>query len=53
MVGEEFVGAIFHFDHERFPERVVHARGIGADGFFEPYESLSDITWADLFQRPR
>lgn len=42
---------IFHFDHERIPERVVHARGFGAHGFFETYESLSDITRADLFQR--
>jgi catalase len=43
---------IFHFDHERIPERVVHARGFGAHGFFEPFESLSDLTRADLFQRP-
>jgi catalase len=42
---------IFHFDHERIPERVVHARGFGAHGFFETYESLADITAADLFQR--
>jgi catalase len=42
---------IFHFDHERIPERVVHARGFGAHGFFENYASLSDITAADLFQR--
>jgi catalase len=42
---------IFHFDHERIPERVVHARGFGAHGYFENYESLSDITKADLFQR--
>ncbi|MGA2741977.1 MAG: catalase [Bryobacteraceae bacterium] len=42
---------IFHFDHERIPERVVHARGFGAHGFFENYESLSGITSADLFQR--
>ncbi len=42
---------IFHFDHERIPERVVHARGFGAHGFFETYESLSDITSADIFQR--
>ena len=42
---------LFHFDHERIPERVVHARGMGAHGFFETYESLSDITRADLFQR--
>lgn len=42
---------IFHFDHERIPERVVHARGYGAHGFFENYESLADITSADIFQR--
>ena len=42
---------IFHFDHERIPERVVHARGYGAHGYFENYESLADITRADLFQR--
>ena len=42
---------IFHFDHERIPERVVHARGFGAHGYFETYESLSDLTRADLFQR--
>jgi catalase len=43
---------IFHFDHERIPERVVHARGYGVHGFFENYESQADITRADLFQRP-
>ena len=32
---------IFHFDHERIPERVVHARGFGAHGYFENYESLA------------
>jgi catalase len=42
---------IFHFDHERIPERVVHARGYGAHGFFETFEGLSDLTRADLFQR--
>jgi len=42
---------IFHFDHERIPERIVHARGSAAHGFFELYESLSDITRADIFQR--
>src|SRR3954447_25108890 len=39
---------IFHFDHERIPERVVHARGFGAHGFFENYEPLSELTRADL-----
>ena len=42
---------VFHFDHERIPERVVHARGYGAHGFFETFEPLSDLTRADLFQR--
>lgn len=42
---------LFHFDHERIPERVVHARGMGAHGYFETYEALSDLTSADLFQR--
>lgn len=50
---EDFVlrEKIFHFDHERIPERIVHARGSGAHGFFELYDSLSDITTADIFQR--
>ncbi len=42
---------IFHFDHERIPERVVHARGFGVHGYFETYESLADTTCADIFQR--
>lgn len=42
---------IFHFDHERIPERVVHARGFGAHGYFETYESQANITKADIFQR--
>lgn len=42
---------ITHFDHERIPERVVHARGFGVHGYFENYRSLSEITSADLFQR--
>jgi catalase len=42
---------LFHFDHERIPERVVHARGFGAHGYFEIYEPLGDLTRADLFQR--
>jgi len=42
---------IFHFDHERIPERVVHARGYGAHGYFETYKSLSRYTRADIFQR--
>jgi catalase len=42
---------IFHFDHERIPERVVHARGYGAHGFFETTDPLGEVTRADLFQR--
>lgn len=42
---------IFHFDHERIPERVVHARGYGAHGYLETTESLADVTKADIFQR--
>jgi catalase len=44
---------IFHFDHERIPERVVHARGFGAHGFFECYESLAAITRADPLQKAK
>ncbi len=44
---------IFHFDHERIPERVVHARGFGAHGYFENYKSLSHITKAAVFQRAK
>jgi catalase len=43
---------ITHFDHERIPERVVHARGSAAHGYFECLESLADITAADFLQRP-
>ncbi|QIA24516.1 catalase [Mesorhizobium sp. AA22] len=46
-----FRDKIFHFDHERIPERVVHARGYGAHGYFETYESLAKYTRADIFQR--
>ena len=37
---------ITHFDHERIPERVVHARGSAAHGVFKVYESLSSVTKA-------
>src|SRR6202047_4487565 len=40
---------IFHFDHERIPERVVHARGYAAHGYFENYEPLTELTRADPF----
>jgi len=44
---------IFHFDNERIPERVVHACGYGAHGYFETYESLTKYTRANIFQRRR
>jgi hypothetical protein len=44
---------IFHFDHERIPERVVHARGFGAHGYFENYGSLADIPAPICFRGPR
>ena len=49
---EDFVlrEKITHFDHERIPERIVHARGSGAHGYFEAYEALTDITKAAPFQ---
>jgi catalase len=48
---EDFVlrEKITHFDHERIPERVVHARGSGAHGYFECYEPLTRYTRASIF----
>ena len=43
---------ITHFDHERIPERVVHARGSAAHGYFQVYESMSDYTKAGFLQDP-
>lgn len=43
---------ITHFDHERIPERVVHARGFGAYGFFQVYEPLAEYTKAKFLQDP-
>jgi catalase len=41
-----------HFDHERIPERVVHARGSAAHGYFQVYESLAPYTRAKFLQDP-
>ncbi|HEX2658968.1 MAG TPA: catalase, partial [Polyangia bacterium] len=43
---------ITHFDHERIPERIVHARGSAAHGYFECSKSMSDVTRAALFSEP-
>ncbi len=40
-----------HFDHERIPERVIHARGFGAKGYFELTDSLAGISKAGIFNR--
>jgi catalase len=52
---EDFVlrEKITHFDHERIPERIVHARGSGAHGYFQVHESLRDITKAAFLQDPK
>ena len=51
---EDFVlrEKITSFDHERIPERIVHARGSAAHGYFELTKSCKDITTADFLQRP-
>ena len=41
-----------HFDHERIPERIVHARGFGAHGYFQLYESMKDYSKAKFLQDP-
>jgi catalase len=43
---------ITHFDHERIPERIVHARGSGAHGIFKVYESQAALTKAGFLQDP-
>ncbi len=43
---------ITHFDHERIPERIVHARGSGAHGYFQVYESMAPYTKAGFLQDP-
>ncbi len=43
---------ITHFDHERIPERIVHARGSGAHGYFECTNSVKKYTRASLFSEP-
>ncbi|WP_432836949.1 catalase [Dactylosporangium sp. CA-092794] len=43
---------LMRFDHERIPERVVHARGAGAHGYFQVYEPLDEFTTADFLTDP-
>ncbi len=53
VVLEDFIlrEKINHFDHERIPERVVHARGSAAHGYFELTSSLADVSKAGIFNR--
>ena len=44
---------ITHFDHERIPERIVHARGVGAHGYFQPYKSMKHVTKAAFLANPK
>jgi catalase len=50
---EDFVlrEKIFHFDHERIPERIVHARGSGAHGVFVATDDISDLSRAAVFRK--
>jgi len=41
-----------HFDRERIPERVVHAKGAGAHGYFQIYKSMVAYTKAEFLQDP-
>jgi catalase len=43
---------ITHFDHERIPERIVHARGTGAHGYFQAYQNHAELTKAGFLQDP-
>jgi catalase len=43
---------ITHFDHERIPERIVHARGVGAHGYFQVYKSMANYTKAGFLNDP-
>jgi catalase len=44
---------ITHFDHERIPERIVHARGSAAHGYFQPYKSMQHVTSAAFLSDPK
>ncbi|MVP02033.1 catalase [Paenibacillus lutrae] len=48
----QFREKMTHFDHERIPERIVHARGFGAHGYFQVYEPMSEFTKAKFLQDP-
>ena len=43
---------ITHFDHERIPERAVHARGVAAHGYFQAYKAVPELTKAGFLNDP-
>jgi catalase len=48
----QFIEKMAHFDRERIPERVVHAKGAGAHGYFQVYKSMAPYTKAKFLQDP-
>jgi catalase len=48
-----FIEKMAHFDRERIPERVVHAKGAGAHGYFQVYRSMAPLTKAKFLQDPK
>ena len=44
-----YIDEIAHFDRERIPERVVHAKGAGAFGYFEVTHDITDVCKVDIF----
>ncbi|KAH6673123.1 catalase-like domain-containing protein [Halenospora varia] len=51
LQGFHLIDILSHFDRERIPERVVHAKGSGAHGVYKTTESLDDLCLADMFQK--
>ncbi len=49
----QFIEKMAHFDRERIPERVVHAKGAGAHGYFQVYKSMAPYTKAQFLQNPK
>src|SRR5665647_153216 len=47
-----FIEKMAHFDRERIPERVVHAKGAGAHGYFQVYKNMQALTKAKFLQDP-
>jgi len=48
----QLIEKLAHFDRERIPERVVHAKGAGAHGYFQVFKSMAQYTKASFLQDP-